>query len=92
MKSAKLQTWSKKSKNDARRQFIDRRSNVDKFADQPFFVHWENGRVVSVYAPAAESLAEENFKKGIAALFQVHVIHVSRDALIKGPTETVRIT
>jgi len=75
--SPKLQTWSKKSKSDiGHRQFIDRRSKIDKFANQPFFVHWKNGRVVNFYASAGKILAEENFKKGIATLFQVptHVL------------------
>jgi len=71
-KSPKLQTWSKKSKNDVNRQFIDRKSRIDsKFSDQPFFAHWKNGHIENLYVSSANSLTEENFKKGIAGLFQV---------------------
>ncbi|XP_025199108.1 microsomal triglyceride transfer protein large subunit [Melanaphis sacchari] len=69
-KSLKFQTWSKKSKNDINRQFIDRKSRIDRFSDQPFFVHWKNGHVENLYISSVNSLTEENFKKGIAGLFQ----------------------
>lgn len=70
-KSLKFQTWSKKSKNDINRQFIDRKSRIERFSDQPFFAHWRNGHIENLYASSANSLTEENFKKGIAGLFQV---------------------
>lgn len=69
-KSLKFQTWSKKSKNDIHRQFIDRKSRIDRFSDQPFFAHWRNGHIENLYASSTNSLTEENFKKGIAGLFQ----------------------
>lgn len=69
-KSPKLQTWSKKSKNDVNRQFIDRKSRIDRFSDQPFFAHWRNGHIENLYVSSTNSLTEENFKKGIAGLFQ----------------------
>lgn len=74
LKSPKLQTLSKKPLKVAQRQFINRKSNIGVYADQPFFMHWKKGRVENIYAPTAKSISEENFKKGIAALFQVYVL------------------
>ncbi|KAL5233567.1 hypothetical protein ACI65C_000977 [Semiaphis heraclei] len=70
LKSPKLQTWSKKSKNDINRQFINRKSKIDRFSDQPFFVHWRKGHIENMYISSTNSLTEENFKKGIAGLLQ----------------------
>lgn len=74
VESPKLQTWSKKSKKDGHRQYIDRRSKTDEFVNRPFFVHWKNGRVKNLYFTADKPPFQENFEKGVAALFQVHVL------------------
>lgn len=42
--------------------------------NRPFFVHWKNGRVKNLYSTADKPVFQENFEKGIAALFQVQVL------------------
>ncbi|XP_050434632.1 microsomal triacylglycerol transfer protein [Adelges cooleyi] len=75
--SSRLQTRPK-SKATAKggEEYVDRsNSKLGDFNNNPFLVHWKDGRVQSVYV-TKDTRTEENFKKGIANLLQFQLSNV----------------
>lgn len=67
--SPKLQIKSRKAPSPE--GFVYHSSTLESIKNAPFFIHWDNGHVKSVYINKNEVISTVNLKKGIASLFQV---------------------
>lgn len=55
--------------------FISHTSKLEQLDNSPFFVHWNQGKIHSIYIPLNEALSMTNLKKGIASLFQFQLLN-----------------
>lgn len=62
----------KSRKAPAPEGFILHSSKLEELKNAPFFIHWKNGHVKSVYINQNEVVSLVNLKKGVASLFQVN--------------------
>ncbi|KAL3273196.1 hypothetical protein HHI36_014651 [Cryptolaemus montrouzieri] len=72
--------------------FVYHTSELEKFRNQPFYIHWNNGKIEKFLVNRDESITMVNVKKGIASLFQFQILDGTYDETDASGTCTVEYT
>ncbi|XP_044760118.1 microsomal triglyceride transfer protein large subunit [Coccinella septempunctata] len=90
LKEPKLHIKSRKAPSPD--GFVFHTSRLQEFTNEPFYVHWDNGKITKILVNAKEPTSLVNLKKGIASLFQFQLLDGTYEETDSSGTCTVSYT